>query len=58
MVLTSLYQSRLGQLSKNAESKEVLADLTEDGDAFIASHGGRGGKGNEHYKSSTRQAPP
>ena len=46
-----------GTIIKNAESKEVLADLTEDGDAFIASHGGRGGKGNEHYKSSTRQAP-
>ena len=47
----------LGTIIKNTESKEVLADLTKAGDSFIASHGGRGGKGNEHYKSSTRQAP-
>jgi len=46
-----------GTIIKNTESQEVLADLTEDRDSFIASHGGRGGKGNEHYKSSTRQAP-
>ncbi len=46
-----------GTIIKNTESKEVLADLTKDRDTFIASHGGRGGKGNEHYKSSTRQAP-
>ena len=46
-----------GTIIKNTGSKEGLADLTEDRDSFIASHGGRGGKGNEHYKSSTRQAP-
>ena len=34
-----------------------LADLDHDGAQFIAARGGRGGKGNEHFKSSTRQTP-
>lgn len=35
----------------------VLADLTEDGQTFVAARGGMGGRGNESYKSSTNQAP-
>ncbi len=35
----------------------VIADLTEPGQEFILCHGGRGGRGNESYKSSTHQAP-
>ncbi|MBX7212294.1 MAG: GTPase ObgE [Verrucomicrobiaceae bacterium] len=36
---------------------EVVADLTETGSSFVLCKGGRGGKGNVHFKSSTNQAP-
>lgn len=35
----------------------LLYDLTENGDSFIAAKGGKGGKGNVHFKSSIRQTP-
>jgi GTP-binding protein len=37
--------------------ERLLADLPEDGAEFLAARGGRGGKGNEFFKSSTLQAP-
>ena len=40
-----------------AESKILIADLTVDGQEAIIAHGGAGGFGNAHFKSSTRQAP-
>lgn len=36
---------------------KVLADLTEDGQEEIVAHGGDGGFGNAHFKSSVRQTP-
>jgi GTP-binding protein len=38
-------------------SGAILCDLAESGDHYTALTGGRGGKGNVHFKSSTRQAP-
>ena len=46
-----------GTLVFDAETDELLADLAEDGERFVAAPGGKGGLGNEHYKSSTNQTP-
>ncbi|MVZ64528.1 GTPase ObgE [Sphingobacterium sp. DK4209] len=47
----------LGTVAKNAETGEVLFEITEDGETKILTAGGRGGLGNWHFKSSTVQTP-
>ncbi len=47
----------MGTIIKNQETGEILADLVEDRASFVAAKGGRGGKGNAHFKSSTNKAP-
>ncbi|MBI4681794.1 MAG: GTPase ObgE [Nitrospirae bacterium] len=47
----------LGTLIRDFETNEVLCDLTEENQEFLAVKGGRGGLGNAHFKSATRQAP-
>jgi GTPase len=47
----------VGSVVKDAETGEVLADLTEPGQRFIAAEGGRGGLGNTRFASSTNRAP-
>jgi len=41
----------------STDDLELVADLTEPGQEFILCQGGKGGKGNIHYKSSINQVP-
>ena len=47
----------LGTIIKDLETEEVLVDLTVDEQEYVFLKGGRGGKGNAHFKSSTNQTP-
>lgn len=47
----------VGTIIKNFETGEVLADLSESGQTFLAARGGIGGKGNAHFTTSTHQTP-
>lgn len=47
----------LGTIVKDAETGRVLADLSEQKQKELILAGGRGGKGNSHFATSTRQAP-
>jgi len=47
----------VGTLIKETETGEILADFTENRQTWVACKGGRGGKGNAHFVTSTHQAP-
>lgn len=47
----------LGTVAKDAETEEILFEITQDGETQVLAKGGRGGLGNVHFKSSTNQAP-
>jgi GTP-binding protein len=47
----------LGTIAKNAETGEQLFEITTDGQEIILLKGGRGGLGNDHFKSATNQTP-
>ena len=46
-----------GTLIRESGKTKILADLTEPGQKFIAAHGGKGGRGNSHFATSSRRAP-
>lgn len=46
-----------GTVAYDAETGEYLCDVTEDGQEVIMLKGGRGGRGNNHFKTPTNQAP-
>ena len=47
----------LGTVARDAETGEVRFEITEDGEEKILTPGGRGGLGNNHFKTPTNQAP-
>lgn len=47
----------LGTVARDAETGEVLMEITEDGEERVLVKGGRGGMGNAHFKSATLQTP-
>ena len=47
----------LGTVVRDSETQEVLFEITTDGDEVILCEGGKGGKGNWHFKSSVNQTP-
>ncbi len=47
----------LGTIAYNAETKAQLVEITEDDQEIILTAGGRGGLGNDHFKTSTNQTP-
>ena len=46
-----------GTLVLDAERGHTLRDLAEDGDEVVVARGGRGGKGNKHFATSTNRVP-
>lgn len=47
----------LGTVAKRFETNEILCEINEDGQEIILTPGGRGGKGNAFFATSTNQAP-
>ncbi|MBZ4421175.1 GTPase ObgE [Myxococcus sp. RHSTA-1-4] len=47
----------VGTLVKDANTEELLVDLSEPGQQWVAAKGGRGGLGNMNFATSTRQTP-
>ena len=47
----------LGTIVKDAETEKVIVDMSTPGQKELILKGGRGGKGNSHFATSTRQAP-
>ena len=49
-------QVPIGTIAKNEEG-EIIGEILEDGQEIVLMRGGKGGLGNEHFKSSTNQTP-
>ena len=47
----------LGTMIKDTRTGLLIKDMTKDKEEFIVAKGGRGGRGNWHFRTSTRQAP-
>src|SRR6202158_1237805 len=47
----------IGTVVRDADTREELGDLTRDGDELLVARGGKGGWGNQRFKSSTNRSP-
>ena len=47
----------LGTVVRDSETQNIILEITEDGQEVIIARGGKGGLGNDHFKSSTNQTP-
>jgi GTPase len=47
----------LGTVARKADTNEIVFEITEDGQEVILTPGGRGGKGNAYFATSTKQSP-
>lgn len=47
----------LGTVARRAETGELMGEITSDGEEFVLSPGGRGGKGNTFFATATNRAP-
>jgi len=50
-------QVPLGTIVRDGETQEALFEITNDGEEVVLCEGGKGGRGNWHFKSSTNQTP-
>lgn len=46
-----------GTVVRDADTRELLGEVLEDGDTFVVARGGRGGKGNAFFVTATHQSP-
>ncbi len=47
----------VGTIIKDDQADQIIADLNSEGQVFTAAKGGKGGSGNQHFATSTRQVP-
>ena len=52
-----IIQVPIGTVIRDAESREIIGEILEDGQQMIVKRGGRGGLGNWHFRSATNQTP-